>query len=743
MYKSYFSLKDAQKRYNINKIKYNVFDYSLKNKLIYEDIHSLNHRNAIDAKGYGAEEYLMEILRKKLSFNVRDINSFDGTSFYQDAFLYNPSSDSKTLSGFSHTFLLNNDLYINLENLVLFLEIDQIFKVASNLEHASIGKCISKKEQKDILEYIDSSNTLDALIQLTCALTRKDSLVSNLGWLLTEYTTKDLNTVDNIDMIKEDLKKLNTLKIMFSPGLPCCWMPIKNSLELTHNSHVTGFNGGVLDNSHLSKNDTYMKDALKIQFSKVVIFTIEILQAITTIDSKYQDILYNLLIRNFDDKYCNFIRAYLYNSTPSGISINDNVKKIIEIKDMSERYEAIKEYINKITYFPGVVEYSNNIEYVPIFLSAFVKFCNDYSFRSMRIKIILYLLELLKELGLPLKVCSRDSDSLAEALGDMSGLGIAMESESSNDLINFHFESYNTTPPPETPSERSAKVAKKAASNDILDRAAADFSENGYNFDIKVVTNTAVAQSVKDKYNTIVSKVNLVCKNLTKQIRDIKTYNEGGKNPGQSSGKLDKKAIYRYKYDKNIFYNNTYKVKESDLAFGILLDISGSMRGEGVENGKATMIILHEVLKTLNVNHCIATHNSIEEHQCNIKKYVQFKENANYTINKCYDLATISACYGNCDSGALYFMEQELMRTTNKDKICLIFSDGEPTECSDAELRDQVKHMERLGIKVIGIGINFENIKDYYNDYANGRTLKEMLDIVSNILKQYVLDKKD
>jgi uncharacterized protein YegL len=546
-------------------------------------------------------------------------------------------------------------------------------------------------------------------------------------------------------MIKEDLKNSDTLKIMFTPGLPSCWMPIKNSLELTHNSSTIGFNGGILDHSHLSKNDTYMNAALRIQFSKVIIFTIEILQAITTIDSKYQDILYNLLMRNFDDKCCNFIRKYLYlkDAVTNEIIINPEVQTIINIKDMSERYKAIYNYLNNIKDFPTFIEYAHNKEYVPVFLSAFVKFCNDYSFRNMRIKIILYLLELLKELGLPLRECSRDSGDLAEALGDMAGLGISMEGEASNDLINFHFESYNTTPPPETNSERSAKVAKKAASNDILDRATADFSENGYDFDIKVVTNTAVPQSTKDKYNTIVSKVNLVCKNLTKQIRDIKTYNEGGKNPGQSSGKLDKKAIYRYKYDKNIFYNNTYKIKESDLAFGILLDISGSMRGEGVENGKATMIILHEVLKTLNVNHCIATHNSIEEHQCNIKKYVQFKENANYTINKCYELATISACYGNCDSGALYFMEQELMRTTNKDRICLIFSDGEPTECSDAELRDQVKHMERLGIKVIGIGINFENIKDYYNDYANGRTLKEMLDIVSNILKQYVLDKKD
>ena len=51
--------------------------------------------------------------------------------------------------------------------------------------------------------------------------------------------------------------------------------------------------------------------------------------------------------------------------------------------------------------------------------------------------------------------------------------------------------------------------------------------------------------------------------------------------------------------------------------------------------------------------------------------------------------------------------------------------------------------MEKAGIKVIGIGIDFPNIKEYYREYANGSSLKDMFDIVSNILKQYVLEKVD
>jgi hypothetical protein len=51
--------------------------------------------------------------------------------------------------------------------------------------------------------------------------------------------------------------------------------------------------------------------------------------------------------------------------------------------------------------------------------------------------------------------------------------------------------------------------------------------------------------------------------------------------------------------------------------------------------------------------------------------------------------------------------------------------------------------MEKHGIKVIGIGVNFPEISKYYSNYANGRNLKEMLDIVADILKEYVLTKKD
>jgi nitric oxide reductase activation protein len=236
-------------------------------------------------------------------------------------------------------------------------------------------------------------------------------------------------------------------------------------------------------------------------------------------------------------------------------------------------------------------------------------------------------------------------------------------------------------------------------------------------------------------------KIKLLNSLLIKQIRDIKTYNQGSKLSGLFSGKIDAKNLYKYETSDNLFYNNKYEIKEMDLAFGIVLDASGSMQGDKITDGKVSMVLLHETLRALNINHSIIDHTARGNHTCIVRKYHDFKESKNYDITKSYAIMDIVAREGNNDAGALYYMEQALLKTQNKDKICIIFSDGQPTECSEQELKDQVKSMERKGIKVIGIGINLPEIAEYYTDYANGKNLNEMVKIITDILKQYVLNK--
>lgn len=746
VYTEHFSKRDAYKRYNLNKIQYDVFNYDLKNKLIFDDFNTFSYHNCIHTKGYGAEEIIINRIcaKKKMSPDlihpcIPDISGVELRDFCADRYRHE-------LNGNTELLCKNNDLYLNMELLVLATAYDDIVNTMLSKTTKTVNTVLTPAQKEGIIEFLDGSETLNAILQLECALSRKESLVPNLGWLLTEYKDKHtLSEFDDLENIKNEYKS-GRIPYMFNYSLTNNYMPIHIVDPCHHKSDSTFIKSSFLNNEEYCKLTTPTKDVLiSMQYRKVLIYGIEILNAIETIkNEKLRNILYDLFIKDLETHpgKCLFIKDYLYkkNNVSGELEINKKVKDIIDIKDMSERFKAILEYSNNVTSYPNYTTFEAGFEYVPMFLSFFVQYCNDTSFKSIRIKIALFLLEEMKALGITLD--SRSSEHVSKGF---AGMGFNMD-DTSNDLFKTSYTEHSETESikDENPSKAFAKKVEKTASvNEILDRKVSEFTENMYDFNVKNTDSSLKNETAKDSYNNILKSVNLVSKNLTKQIKDIKTYNEGGKNGSLSKGKLDKKNIHRYKYDKNIFYNNTYKIKESDLAFGILLDISGSMHGTGIENGRITMIILHEVLKTLGINHCIATHNSRNQHQCNITKYVQFKENANHSIGKCYDLATISASGGNCDSGALYYMEKELLRTTNKDKICLIFSDGEPTECTGTELRDQVKHMEKEGIKVIGIGINFDSIKDYYLDYANGRTLKEMLNIVAGILKQYVLDKKD
>lgn len=322
-----------------------------------------------------------------------------------------------------------------------------------------------------------------------------------------------------------------------------------------------------------------------------------------------------------------------------------------------------------------------------------------------------------------------------------SPLVTEISNETGNTSINTPIDLFGKQESTDICTKASPYERKRVTRSEELERMCGDFTDGDYTFHVK--PKYSLDEIAKSQYMKIAEQRRCLCTNLSRRIKEIKVYNSGGKNSGQSTGKLDRKALWKHKTTSKIFYNNTYKVKECDPAFGIILDASGSMSGKGITDGRITLVILHEVLKDLRINHSIVAHNASRRHEPTIYRYYGFKEDPDYNVKKNYGIMNINAGGCNCDSGVLKYMEDRLMRTGNRDKICLIFSDGEPTECSDAELTDQIHAMERHGIKVIGIGINFANISRFYTDNANGKSLKEMLDIVSDILKRYVLDKKE
>lgn len=609
--------------------------------------------------------------------------------------------------------------------------------VHRNNYYIELSKLMFISGKKDLLTAISLKSTrfYEALVTFMLAATHYNTIVPHLKWLCSSIRDEDYSKVVEMSQLEEILNTKSDKPFHIFTE-PCAELPLTLYNRLAYPEDNVDTSDPKLGEMHLNQS------ALE-----TLVFGIEVLNRIESIkDDTLRNCIYIMIRTGFSE---NSISKLMYTCDDTGMHITPDVQKIIDIADMEQRYYAIRDFTiaHEVDILAAANEYKTYGHSVNPMFCEFIKFCQSESVMNIRLKTTFILYNYVKRKGWLDELMENmhgNSNSIpipgASAMG-MSVTGTEVPETYSMMTFDHATHDLDSEAPSGDSSRDSAHKPDTGINFEELDRLTADFKSSKYSF--KVDTDQSLDDHLRDSYTAISDKMSLLNKALIRSIKDIKVYNTGGKNIGKKTGKLDRKNLYKYKTSKDIFFDNTYKVKESDLAFGIILDVSGSMHGRGIEDGRATMIVLHETLKALNINHSIITHNSRGYHQSTIKRYQLFKEDKNFKCTKNYALAGIEARGGNCDSGALYYMEQCMRRVKNKDKICIMFSDGEPTECSETELKDQVRHMEQNGIKVIGVGINFPSIKEYYSNNANGRNLKEMFNIVSDILKQYVLEKID
>lgn len=725
-----YSPKDLRTMYTRIKLKYNPSGYSFRDRLIETTSVSENLDELMWEVSYDTERTLLSKICKFWETSM-EYKSY-GTQLKIDEITFNTTFD-KMLDKESELLFPNEHSAICVHNDHLNINTFQLLK-DTNLTESDFKKY-------NILE----------LIATVCYLCNtSQSICSDLKYLKTKlYTKFSYENLHTLQFLKDALeaKKIDEVYVEYNAtpfATINCPAPVVEGLTFPVKDLFS--DKAVLEVASLG--DAYDEEAytelLTHMYYETIAFGLEIVYLIHKYTSTEENRkIYNVLTGSMSTKP-NTITELIYESG------TDSFVPAIELsEDAASRFVEIYNYINSPSVMDAVSTVCSavvdGIMYTPLpsLLCAVISFAKNLSCREIRIKQCAMLYNYCKANGLIKREdVSTDSEGTAEDSFLKSFIGEDCDdkedsSKSKKDMLNLTEEVSTTRRKPISPSTHSSDSVSMA-----LDGLIDNFKADKYTFTIKDVNSDDDSDRVA--YEAIASKIKLVNAQLIKQIRDIKTYNVGGKYAGLASGKLDRKALHKYKTDKNIFYQNTYKQKECDLAFGIVLDASGSMWGRGISDGKTTMIVLHETLKALGINHSIIDHTCYGgQYSSDLRRYQCFKEDKGYKICKNYALASITAESGNCDSGALYFMERALLRTRNRDKICLIFSDGAPTECSGKDLVEQVRHMERNGIKVIGIGIGFPNISKYYTEYANGNNLKQMLDICAGILKEYVLAKKD
>lgn len=249
----------------------------------------------------------------------------------------------------------------------------------------------------------------------------------------------------------------------------------------------------------------------------------------------------------------------------------------------------------------------------------------------------------------------------------------------------------------------------------------------------------------KEEYRRIYRHTKKTSGNLVRKINNIlkdrqADSTEGGFLMGQRFNAKD--VVNR---DGKYFSRQTVPDGRPEVAFGILVDQSGSMGGTRIETAKRVTILLEEALRKLNIPLLIAGHSEANG-KCRMTSFVDFDTQDG---KDSFRLSTMFASGCNIDGAAITYAGEKLLKRAEKIKVLIVISDGQPTGMSyysktscDDDTRLAVDYYRRKGLIIFGAVIdNFDKIKKLYGDsYCfdckdDGALEKELV----KLIKKYVL----
>lgn len=205
-----------------------------------------------------------------------------------------------------------------------------------------------------------------------------------------------------------------------------------------------------------------------------------------------------------------------------------------------------------------------------------------------------------------------------------------------------------------------------------------------------------------------------------------------------------------------LFYKKNQESKQVDACFSLLIDCSSSMINK-MEQTKRGAILFHETLKALQLKHSIHGYwedalQVTESYQPNyLHEVVNFQESL--FPQSGYPIMQLSPQEDNRDGFIIRRMTAMLQRRTEKQKVMLIFSDGEPAAAGYEEegildTYQAVVQARKMGLTVIGIFLSTEDIQEqdkkamqniYGKQHLLVNDVEDLPDHLTPLLKQLIL----
>lgn len=258
---------------------------------------------------------------------------------------------------------------------------------------------------------------------------------------------------------------------------------------------------------------------------------------------------------------------------------------------------------------------------------------------------------------------------------------------------------------------------------------------------------TDISDNMICNYDYELSYVKSYGDTLVRELKKIlKDKNRSNYSGGYRMGRLDCKSVARSEfYQDGKIFRRRFDKNISEIAFSLLIDESGSMRGKKISIARRTAILLEYVLAELDIPYMVTGHKELQHNDVTIDLYRDFEQIDN---NDKYRLTSIQAEGCNVDGMAIAYNSEKLLQRKEDRKVLIVISDGIPASNAlnfegDMELaKDMVANYRRKGVEIFGAVIDgeYERISEIYGDRTMDCTdLNSITSEITGLVKRYIM----
>lgn len=205
--------------------------------------------------------------------------------------------------------------------------------------------------------------------------------------------------------------------------------------------------------------------------------------------------------------------------------------------------------------------------------------------------------------------------------------------------------------------------------------------------------------------------------------------------------KFDARDAYRP--DQKFFMSKKNPTEIPDMSIFVLIDHSGSMRGERMNAAQKAAMLLYDFATNIDIPVAVAGHS--DDCCVSFKLYTGF-ERASSTEK--YRLAQMVPGGRNRDGMAINMASAMLEKRQEEIRMMIIISDGQPNsyaysgEGAARDIREIIGKLRRKNIEVLaaGIGEDRERVKEIYgnDNYIDISDLSALPKILTNVVRKKV-----